>query len=38
MNLPKRLRDRILDTVVVKYLHLEMQNIAFIYYNYVRSH
>jgi hypothetical protein len=28
MNLPKRLRDRILDTVVVKYLHLEMQNNA----------
>jgi hypothetical protein len=30
MYLPKRLRDRILDTVVVKYLHLEMQNIELI--------
>jgi hypothetical protein len=38
MNLPKRLRDRILDTVVVKDLHLEMQNIAFIYHSYVQSH
>jgi hypothetical protein len=38
MNLPKRLRDRILDTVVVKYLHLEMQIISFIYYSNVQSH